>query len=181
MIKKLVVVLIAIVTYSSYAQEGTASPYSFYGLGSLKFKGTVENRSMGGLSIYTDSIHMNLRNPASYGGLNLSSLGGESRPIKFTVGGGYSGLNFKTSASEDQASTTTFDYLAVGIPVGKFGFGFGLLPFTSVGYQIESGTPEMPTNRYNGNGGLNKAFFSVGYQLNKNFSVGKVERKTDQT
>ncbi len=172
MIKKLVVVLIAIVTYSSYGQEGTASPYSFYGIGSLKFKGTVENRSMGGLSIYTDSIHMNLRNPASYGGLNLSSLGGESRPIKFTVGGGYSGLNLKTDASEDQTSSTTFDYIAIGIPVGKFGFGLGLLPYTSVGYKIESGAPEMPTNRYNGSGGVNKAFFSAGYQLNKNFSVG---------
>ena len=172
MIKKLAVVLIAIFTYSSYAQEGTSSPYSFYGIGSLKFKGTAENRSMGGLSIYTDSIHMNLRNPASYGGQNLSSLGGENRPVKFTVGGGYSGLNLKTDASEGATSTTTFDYLAVGIPVGKLGFGLGLLPYTSVGYNIESGEPTMPVNRYNGNGGLNKAFFAIGYQLNKNFSVG---------
>ncbi len=172
MIKRLVVVLIAITTYSAYAQEGTTSPYSFYGIGSLKFKGTVENRSMGGLSIYTDSIHMNLRNPASYGGMNLSSFGGESRPIKFTVGGGYSGLNLKTNDSEDDTSTTTFDYVAVGIPIGKLGFGIGLLPYTSVGYKIESGDPLAPTNRYNGNGGVNKAFLSVGYQLNKNFSVG---------
>ena len=122
MIKKLVVVLIAVITYSSFAQEGTTSPYSFYGIGSLKFKGTVENRSMGGLSIYTDSIHINLRNPASYGGTNLSSFGGESRPIKFTVGGGYNGITLKTNDSKDETSTTTFDYLALGIPMGKFGF-----------------------------------------------------------
>jgi len=172
MIKKLVVVLIAIVASNSYAQEGTSSPYSFYGIGSLKFKGTVENRSMGGLSIYTDSIHVNLRNPASYGGLNLQSLGGESRPIKFTVGGGYSGLNLQTSDTEDKTSSTTFDYLAIGIPIGKLGVGIGLLPYTSVGYKIESGDPENPTNRYNGNGGVNKAFLSLGYQLNKNFSFG---------
>ena len=53
MIKKLVLVFIAFFAIQSYAQQGTASPYSFYGIGSLKFKGTVENRSMGGLSIYT--------------------------------------------------------------------------------------------------------------------------------
>jgi len=66
MIKKLVLVFIAIIAIQSHAQEGTSSPYSFYGIGSLKFKGTVENRSMGGLSIYADSVQVNLRNPASY-------------------------------------------------------------------------------------------------------------------
>ncbi|NND12289.1 MAG: hypothetical protein HKN96_13900, partial [Flavobacteriaceae bacterium] len=172
MIKKLVVVLVTLFVSFSFAQQGTTSPYSFYGIGSLKFKGTVENRSMGGLSIYTDSIHMNLRNPASYGGLNLSSYGGESRPVKFTVGGGSSGVNFKTNDSEESSSSTSFDYLAIGIPIGKLGVGLGLLPYTSVGYKIGAGDPEMLTNRYNGSGGLNKAFFTVGYQLNKNFSIG---------
>ncbi|MGI9527820.1 MAG: hypothetical protein ACR2MS_12000, partial [Weeksellaceae bacterium] len=71
MIKKLVFVFIAFFAIQSYSQEGTASPYSFYGMGNLKFKGTVENRSMGGLSVYSDSIHLNLRNPASYASKNL--------------------------------------------------------------------------------------------------------------
>jgi hypothetical protein len=33
---------------SFFAQEGTASPYSYYGIGDVRFKGTVENRSMAG-------------------------------------------------------------------------------------------------------------------------------------
>ena len=45
MIKKLVLVFIALFAIQSYAQQGTASPYSFYGIGSLKFKGTVESRN----------------------------------------------------------------------------------------------------------------------------------------
>ena len=138
MIKKLVLVFIAVFAVSAYAQEGTASPYSFYGIGSLKFKGTVENRSMGGLSIYTDSIHINLRNPASYAGNNLAILNNQSRPVKFTVGGSYSSINLESNSSSDNASSSTFDYLAISIPVGKFGFGFGLLPYTSVGYKLES-------------------------------------------
>jgi len=173
MIKKLVIVFIAIFAIQSYAQEGTASPYSFYGIGSLKFKGTVENRSMGGLSFYTDSIHMNLRNPAGYAGNNLEMFGNESRPVKFTVGGTHSSIDLKSTNSTDKTSSTTFDYLALSVPVGKFGFGFGLLPFTSVGYKLESiNDSGNISNRFNGQGGVNKAFLGLGYQVTNELSIG---------
>lgn len=173
MIKKLILVFIAVFAFKSYAQQGTASPYSFYGIGSLKFKGTVENRSMGGLSIYSDSIHINLRNPAFYTGKNLRFYNYESRPVKFTVGGGYTDLNLEAATSEERASSTSFDYLALNVPIGKFGFGFGLLPFTSVGYQLEAlNSVGDPANRFRGEGGLNKAFMGFAYQINKNFRIG---------
>ncbi|GAA3619977.1 hypothetical protein [Flavivirga jejuensis] len=173
MIKKLVLVFIAVFAIHSYGQEGTASPYSFYGIGSLKFKGTVENRSMGGLSIYSDSIHINLRNPASYAGKNLKTFNNESRPIKFTVGGSYSSLDLKSDSSTDKTSSTTFDYLALAIPMGKFGFGFGLLPYTAVGYKLESSnTAGNIENRFKGEGGVNKAFLGLGYQITDELSIG---------
>lgn len=173
MIKKLVLVFIAVIAIHGYGQQGTTSPYSFYGIGSLKFKGTVENRSMGGLSIYSDSIHVNLRNPASYAGENLETWGGKSRPVKFAVGGSYSNTNLLSSNSKANASSATFDYLAVNIPVGKFGFGFGLMPFTSVGYKLEALNDAGDLgSRFEGEGGLNKAFLGFGYQLVKGLSVG---------
>ena len=173
MIKKLVLVFIAVFAIHSYGQEGTASPYSFYGIGSLKFKGTVENRSMGGLSIYNDSIHINLRNPASYAGKNLAAFNNESRPIKFTVGGSYSSINLKSDSGTDKTASTTFDYLALSIPIGKFGFGFGLLPYTSVGYKLESlNTNGDIENKFRGQGGLNRAFLGLGYQITDELSIG---------
>ncbi|MCF7567594.1 hypothetical protein L3X37_04345 [Sabulilitoribacter arenilitoris] len=173
MIKKLVIVFIAFLAIQSYAQQGTASPYSFYGIGSLKFKGTVENRSMGGLSVYTDSIHVNLRNPAAYTGENLAYYGNESRPVKFTVGGSYSSIGLKSNTSSDNATAITFDYLALSVPLGKFGLGFGLMPYTSVGYKLESvDASNNPINRFRGEGGLNKAFLGLGYMLAKGLSVG---------
>ncbi|MFI1770451.1 hypothetical protein [Thalassobellus citreus] len=175
MIKKLVIVFIAVFAIQSYAQEGTASPYSFYGIGSLKFKGTVENRSMGGLSIYMDSIHVNLRNPASYAGKNIDAypFNGESRPVKFAVGTTYSSLDLKSDSGSDKASSATFDYLALSVPMGKFGFGFGLMPFTSVGYKLESfdGSDNI-SNRFTGEGGLNKAFLGLGYQIAQGLTIG---------
>jgi len=173
MIKKLVVVLIVAFASQLQAQEGTASPYSFYGIGSLKFKGTVENRSMGGLSIYNDSIHVNLRNPAGYTGNNIKSFNDESRPIKFAIGGSHSSLSLKSDSGSENASSTTFDYLALSVPMGKFGFGFGLLPYTSVGYKLESRKDNGDLdNRYRGQGGVNKAFAGLAYQINKELSIG---------
>lgn len=173
MIKKLLVGIIALCAFQTQAQQGTASPYSFYGIGSLKFKGTVENRSMGGLSIYSDSIHVNLKNPAGYAGNNLKLFNEESRPVKFTVGGSYSDINLEASSGSAKASTTTFDYLAIAVPMGKFGLGFGLIPYSSVGYKLETlGSEEQLSSRYRGEGGLNKAFVGLGYQITRGLSVG---------
>ncbi|TDU42949.1 long-subunit fatty acid transport protein [Gelidibacter sediminis] len=173
MIKKLVIVFITVFAIQAQAQDGTASPYSFYGIGSLKFKGTVENRSMGGLSIFTDSIHVNLRNPAGYAGNNLKIWNNENRPVKFTVGGSSSNLNLKTENGNQKANATTFDYLALSVPMGKFGMGFGLLPYTSVGYKLESSNANGDLeNRYRGEGGLNKAFLGFGYQITPSLGIG---------
>ena len=173
MIKKLVLVFIALFAIQSYAQETTASPYSFYGIGSLKFKGTVENISMGGLSIYKDSIHVNLRNPATFGGHNIETFNNESRPVNFTVGGSHTSTNLKTNSSSDRVRSSTFDYLALSVPIGKLGFGFGLLPYTAVGYRLETNNAAGNVDtRFRGEGGLNKAFLSFGYQITDGLSAG---------
>ena len=177
MIKKFIVVLIAIVGCFSYAQQGTASPYSFYGIGSLKFRGTAENRGMGGIGSYIDSLHINLRNPASYAGKNLKAdpYNGESRPVKFSVSGTFSSTTLESNTGSEEAGTSTFDYLAVSIPLGKFGAGFGLLPFTSVGYKLQDINAAQNNRidyRYEGEGGLNKAFLSLGYLVNDNITIG---------
>jgi len=164
MIKKILVVTLVLVTSVSYTQEGTSSPYSFYGIGLQKFKGTVENKSMGGLSILTDSIHLNLQNPASYGGLALTT---------YTIGANYNGLNLDNAAGEDSyKDNASLDYLGIGIPAGKFGFGFGVIPLNSVGYQTNSFNDDGSVNQFFGTGGLNKVFVAAGFKVNENLSVG---------
>ena len=162
MFRKIVIGLFLFITSIALAQEGTTSPYSFYGIGSLKFLGTVENRSMGGLSVFSDSIHLNLQNPAGYAGLRL---------INFSVGGSHQSLKQKTETDSQNTSTTTLDYIGMGIPMGKFGMGFGVLPYTSVGYDFYSEVPDGIT-QYTGNGGLNKVFLSLGYQVIPELSLG---------
>ncbi len=163
MIKKIIVIMLAFVALTLNAQESTSSPYSLFGIGAQKFKGTVENRSMGGIGVYADSVHLNLQNPASFGELKLTT---------YSVGTSFSSTTIKNqneSASVDDAS---LDYLAIGIPAGKFGFGFGVIPLTSVGYQLSSVDADESEQQFSGTGGLNKVFLSAGVKVNKNLSVG---------
>ncbi|WP_281238687.1 hypothetical protein [Flavobacterium praedii] len=165
MIKKIIVAACFFISLVSNAQTGSASPYSFFGIGESRFKGNLENRSMAGLSVEQDSLHINILNPASFASLKFTT---------FTIGGNYTSTGLKTDTKTEKAQRTALDYIAVSVPLGKMGVGFGLLPYTSVGYNIQSinSSPDGVNNVLKGTGGLNKAFFSLGYTVIPNLVVG---------
>ncbi len=171
MIKKIIVSVCLLFSLATFAQEGTSSPYSFYGIGDIKFKGTVESRSMGSLAVFPDSIHLNIQNPAHFASLKLTT---------FSIGGTYANTKSQTETQEAKARRTSLDYMAIAIPVGKVGIGFGLIPYSSLGYKIGkinhvvngSDTIRSIYSRYNGIGGVNKVFVGFGYQLTKKINFG---------
>ena len=73
-------------------------------------------------------------------------------------------------------SSAGLDYIGVAIPTKYFGFGFGIIPHTSVGYKLsylETVTDEEDTlNLFEGEGGINKVFFSIGFRPLKYLSLG---------
>lgn len=166
MIKKIIISACLLISFVSFAQQGTASPYSFYGIGDARFKGTLENRSMAGVSIEQDSIHLNVDNPSSYASL---------RQTTFTVGGSFGTATLKNSDHSEKAQRATFDYLAIGIPMKKFGAAFGLVPLSSVGYKIlndNTATEGATNSQFEGKGGVNKVFFGLGYKIRPNWNIG---------
>jgi hypothetical protein len=164
MIKKIIAGVCLIFSAAGFSQENNASPYSYFGIGDVKFKGTVENRSMGGLGILPDSIHANLQNPATYNALLYTT---------YTVGMSDKMRKLKTESESETANRATFDYLAVALPFRKLGFAFGLMPFTSVGYKIQDNITDTGyINRFNGSGGINRAFFGGSYRITPEFSLG---------
>jgi hypothetical protein len=167
MIRILSILFSITVVHLAAAQSGSVSPYSSAGLGERNFNGTQATRHMGGLDVYTDSIHANLNNPASYGFLKVTT---------YSLGIHYRNTNLASLTESANADDASLDYLAVSIPAGKFGFGFGILPYSSVGYRIEtldSATEgQNVLNRYEGEGGINQAFLSVGLPLTSFFSIG---------
>lgn len=163
MIKRIFVIVLVFIAIKSNAQQGDTSPYSFYGIGVPKYKGTIENRSMGGISMFADSIHLNLQNPAAYSelGLTVYSLGASHNNYK---------LNSVTNSSTSRS--TSIDYLAIGIPAGKFGFGFGVMPISSASYRLKEKDDAGNQSDFIGSGGLNKVYLAAGFKVNKNIRVG---------
>ena len=149
-------------TTSLSAQEGTFSPYSFFGVGNNTFKGTTENRSMGGISMFSDSIHLNLQNPAAYSKLKLTN---------FSIGATANSLELEQGSTTDDINFSSVDYIGVGIPLNKFGVGFGLKPLSSVGYEIQSLEGDV-VKSLNGRGGINTVYLSGGFDIIDNLSVG---------
>lgn len=168
MIKKLIVFASIFVSLTTWGQDNTASPYSYYGLGEIKFKGTEDVRAMGGLGIVADSIHLNLLNPASYSKIKYST---------FAIGSTSSFSTLETTDVSEKTQRTNLNYVAIGIPIKKFGVSFGLMPYSAVGYKIENNVTNTEDNternkRASGNGNINRLFLGTAYSINKKFSVG---------
>ena len=176
MIKKIVIAVVYFTVIGLYAQNGSVSPYSYFGIGELQSNGTMENQMMGGIGMFADSIHINLKNPAS-----LSKLGvqfGEDFGITtYTAGLSYKKLNLKNSIEQQTNHVSNLEYLSIAMSLKKgLGVGFGLIPYSSVGYNLVSESTNannrLITNQYFGDGGLNKVYFSMGYEFLKDLSVG---------
>ena len=151
------------VSFMAVAQQSTSSPYSFYGIGEIRFKGTVENRLMGGLSFMPDSIHVSIQNPASYSNLKLTT---------FTVGGSFNSGTLRTASEKEKTQRSTLDYLAVAIPLKNAGFSFGLIPYSAVGYRIRNTDVDTGLiQKFEGTGGMNKVFFGYAHNLGARHAI----------
>ena len=164
--KKIFFIFLISIGFSSYAQVGTGSPYSFVGFGEINFRGNHLNRAMGGLDVYIDSIHPNINNPASYGALKVTT---------YSVGVNYRSNNLSNNSESQKVTSSSIDYIGVSIPTKRFSFGFGILPYSSVGYLLEDVTQtnqKDAINRFTGEGGINNAFLIVGFKILKGLNIG---------
>lgn len=167
MIKKILIAFLCVVAHGAFAQNGTISPYSYFGIGDDRDKGAVDTQMMGGVSMYGDSIHINLSNPAAYSKLRLTA---------YTAGISHKEYQLKSWNEEQRTSVTNLDYLAIGFPLAKnVGFGFGIMPYSSVGYSLNSTSNSANgevSNFFEGEGGLNRLYASIGFEPIKNLSFG---------
>ncbi len=155
------------IAFAGYSQQNTASPYSYFGIGQVLFNGTEDAKAMGGLGIKGDSLSLNLINPASYSHLKFTN---------FSVGGTTSFNKLKSATQSDNANRTTLDYIAVGIPMGKFGGAFGLVPFSATGYRLQSVFTDdagyQRSQTFSGSGSINRFFVGLSYFVTPKLSVG---------
>lgn len=163
---------------SLWAQSGTNSPYSQFGLGTLAPQSTSFNRGMNGLSYgFYDGNQINFQNPASYA--NLDSL-----TFLFDAGLSLQLTNFEENGRKKNAQNGNIEYVAAAFRAfPRLGVSFGLMPYTNVGYNYSNtqninAFPETSsasatyTNTFSGSGGLHQAYVGLGWQPLKGLSVG---------
>ena len=158
-----------IIFFNSYAfSQNTGSPYSLNELGEINFLGNVSNISMGGVDSLIDSLEFNINNPSSLAKLQLTN---------YHVGTFYKSSSISNNLNTDKFNSANINYIAIGIPTKKFGFGFGVLPYSSVGFNLQTSDDYNSNNflssrLFAAEGNLNRVFFSLGIPLFKFFSVG---------
>ena len=153
---------------SVFSQTNTGSPYSLNELGEINFLGNVSSISMGGIDSAIDSIEFNINNPSSLAKLKTTN---------YLIGTFYKTTGISNSVTTDKINTANINYIAIGIPLKKFGFGFGVLPYSSMGFNLQTtddfnSANSISSRLFGAEGNINRAFLSVGVPFLKYFSLG---------
>ena len=101
----------------AFSQNNTRSPYSLNELGEINFLGNVSSVSMGGVESSLDSIEFNINNPSSLAKLKTTN---------YQIGTFYKSTGISNGTLTDRYNSANINYVAIGIPVKNFGFGFGV-------------------------------------------------------
>jgi hypothetical protein len=157
---------------SAIAQPSRAnkenSPYSAYGIGEEQNSINTLMRGMGSISAaYSNPYAVNTDNPASYGGLKLTT---------YEAGGMASSRMLKSGNDKYSTGRASFSYFNIGIPLGKhMGIAFGLKPYTREYFRLDDTVNFIGLgNAYKsfiGDGSTNYGFIGLGAKYN-GFSIG---------
>lgn len=157
----------------------TFTPYSLYGLGDLTRPGIAYNLGMGGVGTGVRTPRMiNLVNPAAL-------TAHDSLAFMFDFGienQNYYSTNYTAGKKQTSAANNmNIHHIVMSFPVYKRVIvGFGLLPYSSVGYDMQrmEKSDNVIANmghtryRYTGEGGITQGVLSVGVPIGKRLSLG---------
>lgn len=163
--KKLVFFVFVLSSLTAFNQATSISPYSRYHLGDLNQNWMANNTALGGSTVsLVDSFQVNVVNPASY-----SLISRNCPAFDVSLRGRFVELN--TATSQYKANFFSLNNIVLGIPIRKrWGAAFGLLPFSSSGYNISTSTENTllggtVSTSYSGQGGLSRIFIGTSVLL----------------
>ena len=171
--KKISLLGIVCMCFSTVWAQTENSPYSRYGLGDLLPGQNILNRGMGGVSAaYNDGRTVNFTNPASYAKFKQYTT--------FDVGVELDNRTLRALDPPRKFSSFSpiISYLQLGIPLSlkkDWGLNIGLRPLTRINYKIERNERVPGIDSLNtifvGLGGTYEVYMGTGYGI-KNFSFG---------
>jgi hypothetical protein len=167
-LNSLLVVFCIIFSTTAFAQLGTSSPYSRFGLGDLQGNVFPEYNALGGgVTAIGSENSVNPYNPATYTSFKSNSF-------LFSTGGWHQTTKMQNAAESHIVNNNAFSHVTLGFPISKkLGASVGMLPFSSIGYEINARDTEYNADmNYYGNGGISKIYFGGAYEPFNGFSVG---------
>jgi len=177
--------LLAFVTFSLSAQNGTNSPYTRYGYGDLANRSFGAGRSMGGVGIgLRSSKQINPMNPASYASM-------DSMTFLFDFGASAQLSRFNDGTNKQNDVNGNVEYMAMQFPIFKqMAMSVGLLPYSKVGYrfgEVKNSNGQDYIESFSGTGGLNQLYAGLSIEVwkkrlsigaNLNYLFGSITHKT---
>jgi hypothetical protein len=163
--------LMAATVNGAWAQGGTNSPYSQFGIGALSDQSQSMSRGMNGVGYgLRQGNIVNTLNPASYSGV-------DSLTMLFDMGVSGQFTHYEEGKLRRNASLASFEYVVGSFRAWKnVGVSFGLLPYSSVGYEYATSSRDQNlgqlTESFTGSGGLHEVFLGFGWRLMKPLSIG---------
>lgn len=163
--------LMAATVNGAWAQGGTNSPYSQFGIGALSDQSQSMSRGMNGVGYgLRQGNNVNTLNPASYSGV-------DSLTMLFDMGVSGQFTHYEEGKLKRNASLASFEYVVGSFRAWKnVGVSFGLLPYSSVGYDYSTSSRDQNlgqlTESFTGSGGLHEVFLGFGWRLLKSLSIG---------
>lgn len=172
--RNVLVVIGLLLGFSLYGQDQNTSPYTRFGLGEQLPMTSTPFIGLGGASVALgtegdltqirigDFNHINFSNPATYSSVLQHS------PVFDCGVMGKASLLKSDNGSYNQTTVALRDF-ALLLPVSKgTGFAFGLMPYSTTGYDISSYDPnegDTITYNYLGSGSVNRLFMGLGQQI----------------
>lgn len=171
--KKQIFLIIIAASLSFMTAAQTKSPYSRYGLGVFKAKGSTRVNTMGGAGIA-------LQQKTDVNGLNPSALVAmDSTAVLFDLGFHVNGSRFSDNNISEYVYSGNLDYVTLAIPMKKYWFlSASIKPLTSVGYNINTTQDYVEllnqeyTINYMGKGGTSLATLTNSFKLPGGLSLG---------
>lgn len=150
-----------------YSQQQTSSPYSEFGYGDVYSNSLYSRTGTGGAGIASNHpFSISFLNPAGHASV-------QKERFIFETGVGYSQRILQKNNVSSLTNTTGVEYFAFSFPVisEKWSSSIGILPFSSVGYDINISATEYTSHSY-GSGGINQVVWGNAFKPFDFLSVG---------
>lgn len=162
----ILLILCATVNYT-IAQRQTKSPFSRFGYGELYTLSNAYNQALGGIGVgIQNSTQINFLNPA-----HQASIKKETFLCNIGLGGNFRKLQEENTSSN--VSNVGLESMSIAFPIiaNRWGCAVGILPFNSIGYEMNY-SDSVTNYSYIGDGGINQVVLSTGVQIIKGLSLG---------